>query len=308
MKINRKINICMSGGRTSAYLTEKVLELRSQGYFNDCQFIITFANTSKEHEKTLEFVSKCDERWRKVYGAGVTWLEAQVHSDRLPSSHKITCFKGAKRNGEVFENVVIKYGLPNSQFLHCTRELKENPIMSYMESLGERVGHIVSGSLVPSTYETWIGIREDEPARLRCKRVGKQTKTFPLAEPVYCTIKGEVDLSCDKNDVLDFWSEMPFDLDLPEHLGNCVDCHKKSDKKLKQVYADAGEKAFVNSAYLDAQYSKVKAQTLGGKIIERKRFRGYRNTVELIASFKADENVVSTDSGCETSCEPFMDD
>lgn len=307
------VNLCMSGGRTSAYMVEIVLYLQSRGYFSDIIFVITFANTGREHEKTLEFVNNCDKRWHKLYGNKVVWLEAVVHDGRVPCSHKEVDFDSADREGNVFEEVVAKYGLPNGNFLHCTRELKENPIMCYMESLGERKGHIDCGMLVPATYETWIGIRADEPKRLGGNRSGKQYKVFPLAgELMQSGSASNIDLSCDKQDVLDFWENMPFDLDLPEHLGNCVDCHKKSFKKLKMVYDDMGEKVFHFTAFLDNQYSTTKAQVLDGKIIERKRFRGYKNTKELIGMFKEveiDTKDRSEESGgCGESCEPFMMD
>ncbi len=306
----RTVNLCMSGGRTSAYLTEKVLELQSNGYYGDVDFVITFANTGREHEKTLEFVNNCDERWRKLYDNKVVWLEAVVHDGRVPCSHKEVDFDTADREGNVFEEIVAKYGLPNGNFLHCTRELKENPILSYMKTLGEEVGHIVKGELVKATYETWIGIRADEPKRLNGNRSGKQEKIFPLAD--FHPFNNETDLRAFKWEVLDFWEDMPFDLDLPEYLGNCVDCHKKSFKKLKMVYDNMGEEVFHFTAFLDNQYSTTKAQVLDGKIIERKRFRGYKDTKELIGIFKEveiDTKDRSEESGgCGESCEPFMID
>lgn len=305
------VNLCMSGDRTSAYMTEKLLQLQSKCHFMDIDFVITYANTGREHEETLKFVDKCDERWRKLYDNKVIWLEAVVHDGRVPCSHKETDFCDADREGGVFEEVVAKYGLPNGNFLHCTRELKENPILSYMESLGEKRGHIVNGELVKATYETWIGIRADEPKRLKGNKSGKQEKRYPLAELIH-KYDLERDIRSVKYEVLDFWEDMPFDLDLPEHLGNCVDCHKKSFKKLKMVYDDMGEKVFHFTAFLDNQYSKTKAQVLDGKIIERKRFRGYKNTKELIGMFKEVEINTKDRSeesgGCGESCEPFMVD
>ena len=120
----RTVNLCMSGGRTSAYLTEKVLELQSNGYYGDVDFVITFANTGREHKKTLEFVNNCDERWRELYENNIVWLEAVVHDGRVPCSHKEVCFDSADRDGNAFEEVVAKYGLPNGNFLHCTREYR----------------------------------------------------------------------------------------------------------------------------------------------------------------------------------------
>lgn len=304
------VNLLFSGGRTSAYLVENTLLLWSLGYFPDTRFVITYANTGREHEKTLEFIDKCSWRWQELYGHSVVWLEAVVHYGRMPSSHKIVSYETACRDGEVFASVVAKYGLPNGNFLHCTRELKENPIMDYMESLGEVKGHIVKGELVEATYETWIGIRGDEPKRLGGNRNGKQNKVYPLAEIVsWSSCKRWFNLICDKLDVLDFWEDMPFDLDLSEHQGNCVDCHKKSAKKLNMVFNET-PKVFNFTAYLDNQYSHVKPQILtDGTVKQRKRFRGYKNTHELIQSFIVSEfnpKVYSEESGgCSESCNGF---
>ncbi|GAG10822.1 unnamed protein product, partial [marine sediment metagenome] len=202
-----------------------------------------------------------------------------------------------------------KYGLPNGTFLHCTRELKENPIISLMEAYGGKVGHTKDKEFISASYETWIGIRSDEPKRLNGKVDGKQFKCYPLAHEMYSDCGRSINLSCDKQDVLDFWEEMPFDLEIPEHQGNCVDCHKKSNKKLALVYKET-PKVFNFTAYLDGQYSEVKAQVLDGKLIERKRFRGYKNTRELIASFDLSEHnpkdYTEESGGCSESCEAFM--
>lgn len=308
----KTVNLLFSGGRTSAYLVENTLLLWSKGYFPNTRFIITFANTSREHEKTLGFINECSWRWQELYGHRVIWLEAVVHDGRLPCSHKEVSYETASRDGEVFEAVTAKYGLPNGNFLHCTRESKENPIMSFMESLGEVKGHIVKGELVEATYETWIGIRADEPARLKGNRNGKQNKVYPLADIVgWGSCKRFFNLICDKLDVLDFWEDMPFDLSIPEHQGNCIDCHKKSAKKLNMVFNET-PKVFNFTAYLDNQYSHVKPQILpSGEVKQRKRFRGYKNTRELIATFTVSEfNPKSYDNesgGCSESCNGFED-
>lgn len=298
--LGKTVNLCFSGGRTSAYMVEKCLKLQQQGVLRSHSFVITFANTGREDEETLVFVKKCSDRWSELYNNHVIWLEAVVHEGREASTHRFVNFETASRKGEPFEAVVAKYGLPNSRFLHCTRELKERPIISYMCSLGHSKGYTYQGNQVSATYETWIGIREDEPKRLGGNRDGRQLKSYPLAEAI-C----EIDIAADKKDVLDFWSKMPFDLNIPEYLGNCVDCHKKSDKKLQQVYKAKGFKAFEFTHKLDKKYENVKAQKVEGELIPRRRFRGYRTTAELIANFKL--NDYEDVSNCSSSCEPFMD-
>ena len=306
----KTVNLLFSGGRTSAYLVENILSLWLKGYFPNTRFVITFANTSREHEKTLEFVDRCNCRWQELYGHRVIWLEAVVHQERVPCSHKEVSYETANRNGEVFESVVAKYGLPNGNFLHCTRELKENPIISFMEFIGEKKGYTRKGKLIEATYETWIGIRLDEPKRLGGNKNGNQKKVYPLAEIVsFDSCKRFFNLICDKLDVLDFWENMPFDLGIPEHQGNCIDCHKKSAKKLNMVFNET-PKAFNFTAYLDNQYSHVKPQILtSGEIKQRKRFRGYKNTSQLIETFTVSEfnpkSYEDESGGCSESCNGF---
>lgn len=52
MDFRTPLFISYSGGRTSAYMVDKLLENYSDQYW----FIILFANTGQEHDKTLEFV------------------------------------------------------------------------------------------------------------------------------------------------------------------------------------------------------------------------------------------------------------
>ena len=36
-----------------------------------------------------------------------------------------------------------------------------------------------------------------------------------------------IDWDIEKEDILSWWEDQPFDLEIPEHLGNCVWCWKK---------------------------------------------------------------------------------
>ena len=49
---------------------------------------------------------------------------------------------------------IEKYGIPNQNAPHCSRELKKQPIKSYARSIGWK------------NYQTALGIRSDEPKRL----------------------------------------------------------------------------------------------------------------------------------------------
>ena len=49
--------INFSGGRTSAYMTKRLIDEGLTDY------IVTFQNTGKEMPETLDFINECDKRW-----------------------------------------------------------------------------------------------------------------------------------------------------------------------------------------------------------------------------------------------------
>lgn len=203
-----KLFISFSGGQTSGYMTHKILAERSHKY--DIQ--VVFANTGQENEETLAFVNACNLYW----DLDVTWVEAVTHHhDRRGCTHRIVDFETASRNGEPFEDMIRKYGIPNKAYPHCTRELKLNPMTSYIKSLGW------------TDYYTAVGIRTDE-ARRRAKNATSKGVSYPLIDwwPT------------DKSEVNDFWAAMPFGLGLEEHQGNCKWCWKKSFRKHFQLLAE----------------------------------------------------------------------
>ena len=81
-----------------------------------------------------------------------------------------------------------------------------------------------SNDLKFENYVTYIGIRHDEPKRwskeLHQYGINAQIKCYPL-----------VDWKVSKKDVLEYWSKMPFDLELKEPFGNCDLCFLKSTKR-----------------------------------------------------------------------------
>ncbi|CAI0908380.1 PUA domain (predicted RNA-binding domain) [Serratia quinivorans] len=283
----QKLLVLFSGGLTSAFMTRRLLN----EYADDYEMIVVFANTGQENDETLDFVHACDVN----FGFNTVWIEAVVHPGRIATTHRIVTYESAMRFGEPFEEIVRKYGIPNHSYPHCTRELKENPIHSYVRSIGWGKGD----------YLTAIGIRTDEQRRVK-RSISKQTgqiRIYPL-----------VDLfPSDKLDVLDFWEQQTFTLQLKDYQGNCKCCFKKSDKKLQQIYRD-NSRHFNIFAYLENQYGHVGGNRIAGELSAepRKLFRGYRNTRQLIASFNFSEPVPVDDpestEGCASSCEAFMGD
>ena len=263
-----------SGGRTSALMAKKMKdELRAPVF--DLKFV--FANTSWEDEDTLRFVHEVDQR----FGLDLVWVEAVVHPGRKACTHKVVTYETASRNGEIFEAVVKKYGLPNQSFLHCTRELKLNPINSYLDSIGW------------GNATTAVGIRSDERRRVR-KSAGESSIVYPLADwwPT------------DKQDVLDYFEPFDWDLQIDEHDGNCRRCHKKSDAKLLRGWRE-DPSSFEFPIRLDNLYRDVGPNTVDGP---RKQYRGHRSASDLVAQFAeagADYRPPTHDGGCSESCEVY---
>lgn len=207
------ILISFSGGRTSAFMAKFLMEHPD---YSDREKIVVFANTGKEFEATLDFVHECDKRW----DLNVVWVEALVDLEKgVGTSFTITNYKDADRNGRIFESMMNKYGLPNKQYPHCTRELKQKPIKRYMQSLG---------------YDDWItavGIRADEKHRLNPSEDGNfKNPFFPLAHLI----------QVDEKFIRNYWDRQEFDLQLKDYQSNCDLCWKKSKrKKLTLIQDDA---------------------------------------------------------------------
>lgn len=204
-----RLFISFSGGRTSAYMTKRLLDLAAER--NDGTEIVTlFANTGQEDERTLRFVDRCD----RHFGFNVVWIEAVVDPQKgVGTGFKVVDFATASRDGAPFEAVIQKYGIPNKNFPHCTRELKLNPMRAYLKSIGWETG----------SYDTAIGIRADEVDRISASARENQI-IYPL-----------VRWGVKKPDVLSWFAIQPFDLELTEEFGNCVSCWKKSDRKLLTI-------------------------------------------------------------------------
>jgi hypothetical protein len=272
-------HISFSGGRTSAYMTKLLIDNWSDRY----DFIVTFANTGLEHPKTLEFIHNCDTH----FGFNTIWLEAVVHHDkRSAPTHKIVDFASAARKGEPFEEVIKKYGIPNSAFPGCTRDLKLSPIKSYLKSLG----------IDEHKIRTAIGIRTDETRRVNAKTAQARTLEYPLINV----------WPSDKQDVLDWWEDQPFDLGIDEFEGNCLGCWKKSFKKhFMQIDRDP-------SVYDFHRRMEQEHEFTGPQEGHRRFFRGDVSTQRLFEMHAENKNapqrqVVSIyeDGGCSESCELF---
>ena len=172
--------------------------------YKDIAFV--FANTGLEAEETLEFTDRC----ARHFAFDLYWVEANVspiHGEGV--RHNLVTFETASRNGEPYEAVIEKYGIPSFMAPGCTRDLKMRPINDFAKVAfnGEK-------------YDSAIGIRYDEIDRQN-ENAAKQRLVYPL-----------IHLRTTKPIVNVYWRDMPFRLNIPSYLGNCVACIKKGDKNL----------------------------------------------------------------------------
>lgn len=289
------LKVAFSGGKTSGYMAKLLKDEFSDKY----ELIFVFANTGEESEQTLEFVRRCDEAWN----LGLVLVEAVTHPGQWKgATHRVVTFDTASRNGEPFEAVIQKYGIPNMDFEPCNRELKLNAMNSYMKSIGLPIG----------SYHTAIGIRADESRRVNASTAEKNKIIYPL-----------IDIwPSDKQDVNSFWEDQPFNLNLQEHEGNCKSCWKKSDKKLFKLVAERPW-VFDFNRRMEKLYGWHGAPTYGAEDASRKPrvfFRGHRSTDDLFAEAQAvgitpyipireirsnSAHQADLDFGCGESCEPY---
>lgn len=279
--MTRNLIINFSGGRTSGYLTKMLLDAAEYENIH-----VVFANTGQEHPKTLEFVHNCD----KHFGFNTTWIEADIQKDKGKGTrHRVVDYNTASRDGRPFEDVIRKYGIPFTKSPHCTREMKRYPIMSYIKSLGLKRGD----------YHMAIGIRADEADRMSPKA--------DYDGIIYPLVKDNVK----KIDVLKWWAIQPFDLEIPEHMGNCVWCWKKSFKKLVTVMNEMPE-AFDFPRKMERDYAQCGA--VANKLQKDLRFfRGWRSVDDIEQMLKSGHEIFKDPwfekaNGCSESCEVFTDE
>lgn len=237
--MNKRILISFSGGKTSAYMTWCLLKKyeaiwspehnmflgieRIDGMVMTVEILVIFANTSKEEPETLDFIRDCDFN----FGFNTIWIEAVVKEYNTGTNYRIVNYETACRDGSVFEAVIAKYGIPNVENLHCTRELKTGPITKLVRDYGWD----------NLTYYTAIGYRIDEPKRWKKK---KQRENQAAKKHIYYFVDEK---PTTKPQINGWWSFQNFNLQLEEHQGNCDLCYKKSENKLMAIVGCHPKKA-----------------------------------------------------------------
>lgn len=202
--------ISFSGGRTSGYMLKHILEAHGGKLPDDV--VVTFANTGREREETLRFVHDCETVWN----VKVHWLEYRRGEERFEE----VGFNSASRNGEPFTALIEKKSyLPNAVTRFCTSELKIRVMRDFCkQTMGWKNWHNV------------IGLRYDEGSR-----VLKSLAQNDAAKQPWKNLMPMSKAKVTKRDVMQFWAEQPFDLQLKSYEGNCDLCFLKSKAKLQNL-------------------------------------------------------------------------
>lgn len=237
--------VSLSGGRTSAYLAH-IMKEKDPG----TEFI--FMDTGAEHPKTYEFIRNIVKHWK----IRLTCLRVIPNPEmNKPSTYEILSIEQIGPDLEPWKRMLKKYGHPYVGGAFCTDRMKTVPFIKYCD---ERFGR--------GNYTTWLGMRIDEPKR-----------TSPKPGIRYLAEISEFE----KQDVIDWWKEQPFDLEIQEHLGNCVFCIKKSLQKVALAEKDEPDMA--------KEFSETIHEILfqkGGKTLRKQDERQYGKPSNMKSKLK----------------------
>lgn len=225
------VQIAFSGGRTSAYMLWRIIEVNGGELPDRCKVI--FTNTGREMPETLDFVRDVGEHW----GVDIIWLEWSPNAPGFTMVDHAT----ASRNGEPFEALIRKKKrLPNQRERWCTQYLKVITASAYL-------------SLEWDCWTQARGMRADETHRIAVKpepiaainlfdgeRIGKSVAKIPN----WTNWHPLADAGITRRDVIDFWRAQNFDLQLFTTakgscpLGNCDNCFLKGEKHKAMMARD----------------------------------------------------------------------
>lgn len=226
---NKNIFCSVSAGYSSVMMASKMKE-----WYPNHDIIFAMANTSKEREESLSFMNECD----NYFNLNMSWIEAEFHEKGKGVTHNIVTYKNLKRNGEIFEAGIKKFGIPSVINKWCNRDMKVIPLKKYADDI-----------FGLNNYSIAVGIRIDE-----MDRVSKDYKTnnvfYPLIENKISTRERNL-----------FWKDQPIQIKIPAYKGNCDLCFEKSNRKLMTIIKEEPEKII----WWDEMLKKYSTISIEGK-------------------------------------------
>lgn len=313
--------VSLSGGRTSAYLAD-ILEADEY----------VFCDTGAEDQATYDFIRE----FAANRDIKLTCLRVEINPELgKGNSYKLVSLDEIGPDLKPWRDMVVKYGDPAINFPFCTARMKTEPCEKYLkDQYGDH-------------YELYLGMRYDEPKRLWGADIYRElvkmgisgatatdlfTQTYngaalntPRAsEKLTAMVEKRLGMikkkklnylanisDFEKKDVLRYWSQQPFDLQIEEHLGNCVFCIKKGESKLALAIKDRPDSAIKFIELTEGD----EVRTEGRKIQDKAMYRDHKKLSDIAHIWKTiDRDEIydklrftkSFNAGsCSESCEAF---
>jgi hypothetical protein len=272
--MNKQIVVSFSGGRTSAYLCNLI-----KGLHGDAVFV--FMDTGAEHQATYDFVRQCND----YFDLNLVCLRTVVSAKwKEGVSYRVIDIDEIGHDLQPWRDMSLKYGLPYKGGEFCTDTMKTTPCKKYLDD-----------TYGAGNYHIWLGMRIDEPRR-----------TKPREGFSYLADISEFE----KQDILDWWAKMPFDLQIKEHLDNCVFCIKKGINKVALAAKDEPELAskFIKMINMD-DVRIVESRTTPSNAMYRQNM-SLESIIDLYGEMPRDKLAKTIRStfetgSCSESCEAF---
>jgi 3'-phosphoadenosine 5'-phosphosulfate sulfotransferase (PAPS reductase)/FAD synthetase len=283
--------VSFSGGRTSAYLVHLMEQKRKD---NGWEVEYVFADTGAEHPKTYDFIRQVV----KHYGINLHCIKSVVNSEMgKGNTYKNVGLDGIGYDLLNIKNNMLKYGQFSIMNPYCTDRMKTIPLNKYCNDFFGK-----------GNFKNWLGMRIDEPRRL--KNLETTRDMFGKVNRVNPNIMYLAQISdFTKQDILDFWATMPFDLEIDEHLGNCVFCVKKSAKKIALAARQYPEMAQDwNELFKNKAIHLLPANKYPKSVIYRNA-ASLDSIIQMFSEFSEGEiknsikKTKALDSECSESCE-----
>lgn len=270
----KQVVVSFSGGRTSAYLCSLIKELHPDAVF-------VFMDTGAEHPATYDFVRECND----YFDLNLVCLRTNVSMEYgVGVGYRIIGIDEIGHDLQPWSDMLQKYGTPYIHGAFCTDRMKTTPFRKFVDNTYGK-----------GNYHTILGIRIDEPRRL------KPREGFSYLADIS---------DFEKQDVLDWWAKMPFDLQIKEHLGNCVFCIKKGINKVALAARDEPELAQDFIKVIGGKTVKIiPSRTLDSDVMYRNHL-SLNSVIELYKDTPRDKLAMSIKStfetgSCSESCEAF---
>lgn len=280
--------VSFSGGRTSAFMVYQMEAKRKAGEINNLHYI--FMDTGAEHPATYDFV-------RNVVadtGIDLVCLRAKMSKEKGKGvRYQVVSIDDIGPDLKPWKDMLECYGAPKTVTPWCTARMKSDPHTWYIrDTFGDQ------------DVTTWLGIRADEPRRLKPKDGFRYLAEISDFE---------------KQDINEWWADMPYDLELKgDHLGNCVFCIKKGVNRVALAVRDEPELAQEFIKLLDTTDMHIpagqQARLDEGTATPLHMYRGNTTLKQIIKTYSdqgrdqiAGRMRANTDA-CAESCEVFVCD